>query len=242
MENRQLELERTSPILITGCARSGTSLIAGIVNICGGFGGRFMGRHNGATRYNKKGMFENAAIRENIDKGYLRSIGVDPKGQYPLPHTESMSIPADWKKKVDAVMLREGYESGPWFYKGARSCLIWPIWNYAYPNAKWVIVRRRSADIATSCLNTAFMNKYSTHEEWIRWVRHHEKRFVEMINAGCNVKIIWPERLVRGNYEQVLEVIEWLGLKWKAKEVMDFIEPKLWKSRKKELKNFDDAR
>ncbi len=54
-----------------------------------------------------------------------------------------------------------------------------------------------------------------------------------MINEGLNVKMVWPERLINANYGQMQELIEWLGLEWKPKEVMDFIEPKLWKQRKK---------
>ncbi len=134
-------------------------------------------------------------------------------------------------------MIEDGYQSGPWFYKGAKCCLNWPVWSYAFPNAKWVIVRRRSADIATSCLNTSFMNSYSTHGEWIKWVNHHEQKFVEMVQAGLNVKVIWPERMIKGNYEQAYELIEWLGLSWKAEEVMAFLEPKLWKSKVKTIKN-----
>ena len=41
-----------NPIIITGCARSGTSLTAGVINICGAGGGEM----SGATIYNKKGM------------------------------------------------------------------------------------------------------------------------------------------------------------------------------------------
>lgn len=224
-----------SPILITGAARSGTSLIGGVINICGAFGGEmFPGNNN-----NAKGMFENRIIRENIDKGYLRYLKVDPKGQFPLPDTSKLPIPNDWRSQVEKVMINEGYKEGEWFYKGARSCLFWPVWHYAYPNAKWVIVRRRTADIATSCLNTGFMSHYSEYEEWVTWVNHHEEKFVEMIQAGLNVKQIWPERMIRGDYEQLHELIEWLGLTWKEKEVIDFISPKLWKQKKKLLKNFE---
>jgi hypothetical protein len=223
-----LEIKQ-SPILITGCARSGTSLMAGVINICGAYGGQM----RPANEFNEKGMFENARI-QTLDKGYLRSIGMDPKGQYPLPNTSNLSIPTNWKEKIEQVMIEEGYKTGPWFYKGARTCLTWPVWHYAFPNAKWVIVRRRSADIAASCLKTKFMDAYSTHDEWIKWVNHHEKCFVEMIQAGLNVKVVWPDRMVRGNYEQAHELIEWLGLTWKPQEVMSFIEPKLWKARIKE--------
>ena len=224
-----------SPILVTGAARSGTSLIGGVINICGAFGGNMFP----GNKYNAKGMFENIHLRESVDKGYLKSIKMDPKGQFPLPDTNSIPIPSDWRRQVETIMLKDGYKDGEWFYKGARSCLFWPVWHYAYPNAKWVIVRRRTADIATSCMNTGFMNHYSEYDGWVKWVNHHEDKFVEMIQAGLNVKQIWPEPLIRGDYEQLNEVIEWLGLTWKSKEVIDFIEPKLWKSKKKLLKNFE---
>lgn len=228
MEINKANIEQ-SPILVTGAARSGTSMIAGVINICGAFGGMT----HGPNKFNAKGMFENAAIMSQIDKPFLQEIGVDPKGQKPLPDTSNLKIPTDWKARVDKIMLEEGYQGGQWFFKSARSCLVWPVWHFAYPNAKWVIVRRRSADVATSCLNTAFMNAYTEYDEWIKWLNHHESCFVEMIQAGLNVKQIWPERLIKGNYEQLYEVVEWLGLNWKPDEVMKFIEPKLWKARKK---------
>lgn len=220
---------KQSPTLITGCARSGTSLVAGIINICGAFSGQT----GPGNMYNAKGLFENQRIRA-IDKAYLTSIKMDPKGQYPLPNTATLPIPNDWRSRIEGAMIADGYKDGPWFYKGARNCLTWPVWHFAFPNAKWVIVRRRSADIAESCLKTSFMNAYSTYEGWIKWINHHEKCFVEMIQAGLNVKMVWPERMVRGDYEQIYELIEWLGLTWKSEQVMDFIEPKLWKSRRKQ--------
>lgn len=219
-----------SPIIITGAARSGTSLISGVINICGAFGGVTAG----PTINNQKGMFENGLIKKSLNKEYLAGIGADPRGQYPLPDVSKMYIPVDWKDKVHSILKTQGYDKGPWYYKSATNSHIWPIWNYAFPNAKWIIVRRKSSDIAESCLKTGFMNAYSNYEDWIKWVNWHEDRFVEMVQAGVNVKQIWPERLMKGNYEQLYEVIEWLGLEWKPTEVMEFIEPKLWKSKIKE--------
>lgn len=227
-------LEMTEPILITGCARSGTSLVAGVIDICGAFGGKMTGK----TKYNQKGQFENTVIRDVWEKGFLRGIGYDPLGQYPLPDTAQMMIPRNWKQSVETILKKDGYKQGPWYYKGAKACLIWPVWNYAFPNAKWVIVRRKDEDIVQSCINTGFMQKCNgikdtPQEGWQWWVEHHKKRFVEMVEAGLNVKQIWPERMVNGNYEQLKEVIEWLGLQWKHEEAIQFIDPKLWKSRYK---------
>ena len=233
--------ELPSPILITGAARSGTSMIAGIINMCGAFGGDM----SGATRNNKRGMFENAKIRNTIVKPYLEQIGVDKMGQYPLPDVDNLLIPSNLKQRVEDVIKEQGYESGAWMYKGAKMCLTWPIWHYAFPNAKWVIVRRRTGDITKSCVKTGFMQAFNsqakikavgakTEEEgWLWWARQHEKRFVEMITEGLNCKVVWPHRMVNGDYQQVYETLDWLGLKWKS-EVLNFVDPMLWHARNKQ--------
>jgi len=233
-------LRLPDPILITGAARSGTSMVAGAINLCGAFGGNMAG----PTGYNRKGMFENTRIRNQIVKPYLRRLGLDPLGQYPLPNVNNLVIPTDWRDRVERVMLQEGYKGGPWMYKGAKMCLMWPVWNYAFPSAKWIIVRRRTGDIVNSCVKTKFMRAFSNEqfrkavgasdekEGWIWWVRQHEKRFVEMIQVGLNCKVVWPERMVCGDYRQMMETIDWLGLEWNS-EVLSFIDPKLWKARRK---------
>ena len=232
-----------SPILITGAARSGTSMVAGVINMCGAFGGNM----SGANRNNQKGMFENSQIRNNIVKPYLRQIGVDPMGQYPLPDVDNLLIPTDLRRKIIQIIVEEGYRDGSWMYKGAKICLVWPIWHYAFPDAKWIIVRRRTGDIIQSCIKTGFMRAFiraenqkavgatSEEEGWKWWVHQHEKRFVEMITEGVNCKVVWPHRMVHGDYQQIYEMLDWLGLPWKS-EVLNFIDPLLWHVRQKEDK------
>lgn len=228
-----------SPILVTGAARSGTSMVAGIINMCGAFGGNM----SPGNKNNAKGMFENARIRNSIVKPFFLDMGVDKLGQYPLPDTGDMIIPPKWKSKVEQVMIDEGYTEGAWMYKGAKMCLHWPVWNYAFPEAKWVIVRRKTPDIVNSCMRTGFMRAFSrpanqravgAHTEaegWLWWVHQHEERFKEMMIQGLQVQEIWPERMVEGDYTQIQAMIEWLGLHWEEEQVKSFIEPKLWKSR-----------
>lgn len=220
------------PILITGCARSGTSMTTGIINLCGAFGGKMAG----STNYNRKGMFENIEIREKIVKPFLESIGADPMCQKPLPDIEKAWESAyKWRdnnnrlqREILDVMRRQGYKEGKWFYKGAKSCLFWPMYYYAFPFAQWIIVRRDKADIANSCLRTGFMRKCTTFEEWCRWVEVHEKRFQEMKNMNLKIKEVWPQKMINGDFSEIKEVVEWCGLEFKEKEVKDFISPELW--------------
>lgn len=219
------------PILVTGAGRSGSSMIAGVLNICGAFGG-VMDRH-----------CENIAIRDRATVPFLEGLRVDPAGQYPLPDTNQIVIPADWATRVFDLMRSDGYQTGPWMYKGSRIALMWPVWHYAFPNAKWVIVRRRTGDIVQSCTKTDFMRAFRSEgnqravqaknevDGWKWWVRQFEQRFVEMIMEGLNCRVIWPERMVYGDYQQIFDTVDWLNLHWTS-EVLAYIDPKLYKARR----------
>jgi hypothetical protein len=216
-----------NPIIITGCARSGTSLTAGVINICGAEGGEM----SGATIYNKKGMFENADIRNNLVKPLLLSLGVDPMAQNPLPDVEQFKKidGGIWKSKVHNLLREQGVKKDErWFYKGAKACLMWPLWNNAFPDAKWIIVRRRSKEIVNSCMRTGFMRAYNTEEGWQEWIQQHINRFNEMLYADLDLREVWPQEMIDGQFSEIKSVIEWLGLKWNEEKIIKFIEPKYW--------------
>ena len=217
------------PILITGCARSGTSMSAGIVNICGAFGGGM----TGPTRNNKKGMIENSRIRNEVIKIYLRKINCDPLGQFPLPNIDYLLDDSEWLKvKVLQIMKDQGLLSNmDWFYKGAKMCLIWPLWYKAFPGAKWIIIRRDREEIVQSCMKTSFMRAFDEPEGWRWWVHEHLLRFGEMWHCGLNIREIWPRKIIEGNLSELKDVINWLGLPWREKEILDFISPALWHSK-----------
>ncbi len=228
------------PILITGIPRSGTSMVAGVINISGAFVGSTAVQNKQKT--NKNAMYENSRIRNNLIKPYLKNAGFDPKGQFPIPENISQLPRFDkLREKVENIMVDEGYEDGPWMYKGAKITLMWPIWAYAFPDAKWVIVRRRTGDIINSCIKTSFMNAFRSRDKqqavgarnqregWLWWIHQHERRFIEMKQAfGDRVKFVWPEKMLYGDYQELYDTIEWLDLDWKPKEVHEFISPKLW--------------
>jgi len=218
------------PIFITGCARSGTSMTAGIVQLCGAWGGDTFG----TTRYNKKGMFENKDIRQNFTKPYLRSLGVDPLGQHPLPDIDTVKLTTQatvdkWFRNICDTIKKQGYNGNQqWYYKGAKMCLFWPLWARAFPEARWIIVRRKSEDIVKSCLKTGFMKKFKKAEGWMWWVDQHKDRFLEMEEAGCDIHYIWPQKMIDFDLSEMKKTIETLGLKWDKDKAESFIEPAYW--------------
>lgn len=196
-------------------------MIAGILQICGVF-----------TGHTDK-MLENIEMKEDLLFPYLSGNGADPNGLNPLPDSNQLTIPHSWKERVENILLGQAYDCGPWMFKSAKVALTWPVWQYAFPNAKYIIVRRRTGDIVQSCMKTGYLEAYSNEEGWKEMVRAYEEKFVQMISEGLNCKVIWPHRMVHGDYGQVYELLEWLGLPWKT-EILSHIDPKFWKTRKKQ--------
>lgn len=214
----------TEPILITGCARSGTSMVAGCINLSGAFGGEL----SGPNPSNKKGMFENSYIRDSMVKPYLSAIGMDPFMQFPLPKWEDIILHTLWADQIKDLMHKQGYTDGPWFYKGAKMALTFPLWDFAFPKAHWIIVRRDSEAIINSCLKTRFMRAYDTREGWQTWINAHIVAFERMKVSGIDVIEIQSEHLIKGDFEQLKEVLEHVGLTYDKEVLKAFIEPELW--------------
>lgn len=222
-----------NPILITGCARSGTSMTAGVINYCGAFGGNMAG----PNRYNAKGMFENRTIVDSMIKPFLKSIGADPMGQNPLPTLEAIKghDSEKWKQRFLDIMIKQGYieNKHTLMYKGAKMCLMWLLWHKAFPDAKWIIVRRSDKEIINSCMKTGFMSKYKDTNGWQSWIDEHKKRFKEMHDEGLNIREVYPKDMISGNFKCVKETVKWLGLEWNSDKVLDFITPALWSNIKR---------
>lgn len=222
------------PIFITGAARSGTSLVAGVVNICGAWGGVM----RGPNKNNQKGMFENINIIQQLIKPLLKRVHADPMCQKPLPVTSQFTSLPDkffkvWKKNVIEIIKRQGYEDGPWFIKEPKMTVTWYVWAEAFPEATWVLVRRNPEDIVTSCIKTSFMRAYRTRPGWLSWVAIHEKRFEEMFDAKLKIYQIWPQRAIEGDFTELHGLINNLGLNWNFDEVQKFVTPSLWHNKRK---------
>lgn len=209
----------TSSIFITGPQRSGGSIIAKIIQGCGAYSG-VVDSH-----------MENTRLKLMMDS-YLASLLADPRGQYPLPEESQVFIPAQFRERVYQQLTCHWDGRSAWMYKTHRLLLTWPMWRKEFQDAKWVLVRRRTGDVVTSCQKTAYMNAYDSPEDWIKWIHEYEQRMVNLILSGANCQVIYPERIVQGDYSQIFHLVQWLGLKWNDNVITD-IEPLLWKSRKK---------
>ena len=137
-----------APILVSGCARSGTSLVAQILKECGAWTGETV---EPCPKSNPDGFFEHKYLRENVNKRILSSNDCDPLGVKKLPEPGSLQYPS-FKSEVATALKREGYEGGPWLFKDAKLAYMPELWMREFPKARWVLTRRDGNAIVTSCL------------------------------------------------------------------------------------------
>jgi hypothetical protein len=219
------------PIFVTGAERSGRTIVAKILKLSGAFTG------------DTNSMLENEQIKSMLNCHY-QLIGADWNGQYPLPQKEQMFPLNDLKSEIESILQSDGYNGQEtWLYKSSKLCQLWSVWAAQFPNAKWIIVRRKPSDIAYSCCKTMYMTAFSSvknqkeigvnseREGWLWWVKQHERMFQEMVAAGLNIKVVWPEDLVNGNYSVVKEILDWVDLPFDEDQIRKEIDPMLWKSR-----------
>ena len=91
------------PILITGLPRSGTSLTAGLLDICGAWSGTTVP----GSKDNVKGFFEHAMLRETVNKTLLSRIDCDPLGVKKLPPHELPPI-NNFKETITDIIVSDG--------------------------------------------------------------------------------------------------------------------------------------
>jgi hypothetical protein len=214
------------PVFITGVERSGSALVARVLTLSGVFTGTV------------SSMYENCYFNVAINtllKDYRNGLFINPR---------RVKIPDDWETKIETILNMEGHVNGLWLCKSSKLTQMWPVWNQFYPNAKWIIVRRRTGDIVQSCLKTGYMKIFKSisnrrligvveeKDGWLWWIHQYEKTFVDMIESGINCKVVWPERMVTGDYKQMEETVNWLGLQWDP-TIIEKIDPLLTKSRRK---------
>lgn len=213
-------MTRPPLVLITGAARSGTSMVSGVLAACGlDFGGPLVDKRR---KYQPRGFWEHRPVREKVLKPLLRKMGADPRGQDPLPVRGRQ--PSD--REAARLAKRVGRKLGPArAYKDAKILLVWPWFNRAFPDATWILVRRDKKAIVRSCQRAPFMNRLTYVAGWLKWVEHHEACMDDLKASGANVIEVWPDAFDPDVFRPLVEA---LGLEWNEEAVRKALVPDAW--------------
>lgn len=209
------------PIIVTGVPRSRTSMSTGVLNLCG----LQLGVVSGANSNNKKGQFENREIIDFVEKSYLKKMGYDPMGQFPLPDPKKLPIDKSRRDVVVSIMKKQKVDMNKiWGFKDSKSILSFYSWLKAFPNSTWIIINRKKEDIAKSCEVTPFMHK---RKDWLGFVDDYRQRFELLKKIHNKVYEIDTDEVVAFDFTTIKYVVKELGLVWDESAVTDFVDPSL---------------
>lgn len=214
------------PIFVIGLPRSGTSLVAGLLHICGAWVGNTV---RGDDR-NPKGYFEHVILRERIIKQLLSMMNCDPLGVYPLPPLDLSMTVTKLDQAIERTLKIDGYDAkAPWLYKDAKLTLIWPAFANAFPEATWIIVKRDREQVIDSCIRTPFMAQHgSSREFWEKFVTEYETRLTSLTETAQRFRLVEPEKLVEGDYDAFKGALSLCGLQFRKAFVDEFICNEYW--------------
>lgn len=215
------------PIFILGLPRSGTSMIAGSLKICGAWLGETV---PGGGVENPDGFFENIFLREAVNKQILAASGSDPMGVQTLPYFDELPKIHQLDKTIYNHLLEEGYDfQRPWAFKEPKLTLLWPSFAEVFPQAHWIIVRRPTDQIVSSCLNTSFMKRQNQDPDfWYKWADAYLLRIDALKQTLSNWSEIWSQDVIDGQLDGLKNLVLKLNLRWRTHEVRAFIKPQYW--------------
>lgn len=200
-------------IFLTGAPRSGTIVTMGILEACGADLGEA----------SASGLKELKPFRDGVVKGLLKRNGADPLGQGPLLSPDSIKpSPAIKSALIETVGSVDAV-------KALKAVMFWPVIADAFPNAKWIILKRDPQKVAESCLRAPFMKRYSTLEEWIEYAQHYHNCCDQLEASDNQTMTLNPsDYLTDGDFSGLQDAIEWAGLEWNEKKARGLIKKTEW--------------
>ena len=135
-------------ILVLGMHRSGTSMVARLLNMMGAYFAA-EGISTGANQENPKGFWERRDVR-TLNDMLLHSAGADwhRVSNFTLEKIPPAAL-AQFKMEAGKMILDMDAHR-PWFLKEPRFCLLAPLWLELLEVPVYVIVNRSPIEVARS--------------------------------------------------------------------------------------------
>ena len=202
-------------------------MIAGSLQLCGAWLGYTV---PGGGKENPEGFFENVFLREAVNKKILAVAVAAPLGVQSLPLLDKLPTTTGLGNAVKNMLDNEGYDyQRPWAFKEPKLCLLWPRFAEEFPQAHWIIVRRKTEHIVASCLNTAFMNRQNNDTRfWFHWAEQYLQRIEALKQSTAQWSEIWSQPIIDGDLSALKIITTACGLNWRPQQVSSFIKPDYW--------------
>jgi len=208
------------PIIVVGGPRSGTTLTMRLLHKCGMQVGKLAAAH----------PLVEGPIRDQFYKPVLKRGGFDELAQKNLPPPGwNPGMPAEiaFNSIVSLIGSEVDFDK-PWGFKGVKGLLMWPLLYTAFPDANWVVVRRKRAEHVASLMRTSFMTAYSDKKGWNYYLDLIEEHINSVLEGPAKTVEFWPAYVRDRESGYVGGVISSTGVQWDER-AMDVFDKKLYR-------------
>ncbi len=196
----------TPPLLITGMHRSGTSMVARLLNICGlslGPEQRLMPPGEG----NPNGFWQNLDM-DAITEEVLASLSGE--WDFLLP-----PMPDGWEQADALAGLRQRAEEQaaalgrrlPWGWKDPRASLTIPFWSRLLPGLRTLVVLRHPVETARSLVKRVSSSPAMAQHLWLQYYR----RILAHTDPGLRMVTHYDSYFLDPGGE-LQRILDWAGL------------------------------
>lgn len=197
-------------VCITGMHRSGTSMVARLLNLCG----LYLGPEDQiipAGAGNPTGFWENRPM-DDLNEAILAQLS--DGWDFLLPE-----MPADWAKSPELDHLRALAHhhlgiiarQSPWGWKDPRATITVPFWQTVLPDLRFIICLRDPAEVAHSLQKHAGGSIEFNYHLWLEY----NERILAATDTG-NRLIVHYDLFFIDPTAELHRIIAWLG--WEVEE------------------------
>ncbi|HYX25592.1 MAG TPA: sulfotransferase, partial [Thermoanaerobaculia bacterium] len=222
----------SSPVIVAGMHRSGTSLVAAMISSLGISMGE---RQLAADRNNRRGYFEDEDFLA-LNRRMLNACTPSDDGGHPdWGWTESERLDRDgfqaFRDEARALVAERARAGGVWGWKDPRTTLALDFWDSLLEGARYVLVYRHPWAVADS-MQRLGADVFLRHPEyayriWAFYNRHllefHQRHRERSLLLSTEALLRQPERLAELLRER-------LGLEVAAVSLDSLIDPELFQS------------
>lgn len=147
-------------ICITGMERSGTSMVARIVNLLG----VSLGPPKKLileTDYNEKGCWESRSLLEISDEILVRLGGSTHEPPELWPGWENSPELVDLEDRAKEVISKDFAGLDIWGWKDPRSSFTLPFWQKLLPGMEYIVCIRNPVDVVNSLLKRKWCSSFT---------------------------------------------------------------------------------
>ena len=206
-------------------------MVAGCFEACG----VWMGETVPGNAANPQGFFENAQLKSLLHSMLCMSEFNDSDYLPPFDFWNE-EVARSLSHLVPRFFEGEGYVTGqPWAMKNPKIAFFWRLFERAFVDARWIVVRRDPMLVAESMcrvnpLTVPPKSRPLTKAALLQVTEAYDTR-LQMILEAIPASRCWEvhsEPIAQGDFTELAQAIEGVGLTLEEQAVRAFVDPTLY--------------